>query len=339
MSRRWRVAARASLPVLLPVLLPVALLLAFAAASVWSPWQPDARFVVAAPLLTTRIVGDEFPKRLIDPIGRERLLSAPPRRIASAVLAADEMLAALVAPERVVSVTFHADNASLSAAAGAYPRAIHRNHGRIEELLALRPDLAVVASYSDAATVRLLLRGGVAVVRLADASRFDGIKASIRLLGAALGETERAAALVADMECRVEAVRGRVDGRPAPRVLYYALGGFTAGQGSLVDEMITLAGGNNVVREAGVGAHGRISEELAIALQQDVVLVSGWQDGQAPAEAVLSRHASWSQVPAIRDGRIHVVSGAWLTSVSQDSVRGVEVIAELLHPDVFDVAD
>ena len=60
---------------------------------------------------------------------------------------------------------------------------------------------------------------------------------------------------------------------------------------------------------------------------------------QAPAEAVLSQHAAWRQVPAIRDGRIHVVSGAWLTSVSQDSVRGVEVIAELLHPDAFDAAD
>jgi iron complex transport system substrate-binding protein len=141
------------------------------------------------------------------------------------------------------------------------------------------------------------------------------------------------------MEVRMDAVRQRVSARPAPRVLYYALGGFTAGDGSLVDEMITLAGGYNVAREAGIGAHGRISEELAIALQPDVVLVSGWQDGQAPAEAMLSRHAAWRQVAAIRDGRIHAVSGAWLTSVSQDSVRGVEVIAELLHPDAFDVAD
>jgi len=317
----------------------LALLLALAAAALWLRWQPDARFVVGAPLLQTRIVGEAFPKRLIDPIGRELLLPAPPRRIASAVLAGDEMLAALVASERVVSVTSYADNASLSAAAGLYPDSIHRNHGRIEELLALQPDLAVVASYNDAVTVRLLLRSGVAVVRLADASSFGGIGSAIRTLGAAVGESARAEALVLNMEERIAAVQKRVAARPAPRVLYYALGGFTAGPGSLVDEMITLAGGRNVVREAGIGAHGRISAELAIALQPDVVLVSGWQDGQAPAEAVLSQHAAWRQVPAIRDGRIHVVSGAWLTSVSQDSVRGVEVIAELLHPDAFDAVD
>ncbi|MGB5736940.1 MAG: ABC transporter substrate-binding protein, partial [Thiohalocapsa sp.] len=233
----------------------------------------------------------------------------------------------------------YADNASLSAAAGAYPEAIHRNHGRIEELLALQPDLAVVASYNDAMTVRLLLRSGVAVVRLADAASFQGIGAAIRTLGAALGESALAETLVTDMQQRLDAVRQRVAGQPSPRVLYYALGGFTAGKGSLVDEMITVAGGHNVARDAGVSAHGRISAELAIALQPDVLLVSGWQDGQAPAEAVLSGQAAWRQVPAIRDGRVHVVSGAWLTSVSQDSVRGVEVIAELLHPDAFDAAD
>lgn len=313
----------------------LALLLAFAAAAAWLWWQPDARFVVASPLLTTRVEGDAFPKRLVDPIGRELVIAEPPRRIASAVLAGDEMLAALVAPERVVSVTFYADNPSISAAAGAFPAGIYRNHGQVEELLARQPDLAVVAGYSNAATVRLLLRSGIAVVRLAKADSFSAIGSAIRTLGAALGEPGRAEALVAQMDARIDAVRLRVTGLTAPRVLYYALGGFTAGEGSLVDEMITLAGGHNVVRDAGVSAHGRISAELAIALQPDVLLVSGWQAGQAPAAALLARQPVWRQLPAIRDGRVHAVRGAWLSSVSQDSVRGVEVIASLLHPDAL----
>lgn len=317
----------------------LALLLALAAVAAWVWWQPDARFVVASSLFTTRIEGDDFPKRLIDPIGRELVLAEPPRRIASAVLAGDEMLAALVAPERVVSVTSYADNASISAAAGVFPGSIYRNNGQVEELLARQPDLAVVASYSNAITVRLLLRSGIAVVRLANADSFSAIGSAIRTLGAAVGEPDRANALIGKMDAHIDAVRRRVAGLPRPRVLYYALGGFTAGEGSLVDEMITLAGGHNVVREAGVAAHGRISAELAIALQPDVLLVSGWQNGQAPAAAMLSAQPAWRQVPAIRDGRIHAVRGAWLTSVSQDSVRGVEVIASLLHPDAYDGSD
>ena len=314
-------------------------MLLLAAVLPWLATWPDARFVVDAPLVETRIEGDDFPKRLVDPIGRERVLAAPPRRIASAVLAGDEMLAALVPPQRVVSVTFYVDNASISAAADVYPPETRRNRGRIEELLAARPDLAVVANYNDAVTVRLLLRSGVAVVRLPDAESFAAIAAGIRTLGAAVGAPERAGALVAEMDARIERVRRRVADRPAPRVLYYALGGFTAGEGSLVDEMVRLAGGHNVARDAGIGAHGRISAELAIALQPDVLLVSGWQDGRAPAAALLAQQPAWRQVPAIRDGRIHVVRGAWLTSVSQESVRGVEEIAELLHPEGFAAND
>jgi iron complex transport system substrate-binding protein len=313
--------------------------LTLAAAAIWLIRPPDARFLVGAPLMRTQVIGDVFPKHLIDPIGRETVLGQPPRRIVSAVLAGDEMLAALVAPERIASVTFYADNPAISAAAGVFPSSTNRNHGRIEELLAQQPDLAVVASYNDAVTVRLLLKTGVAVVRLPDARSFADIVSGIQTLGSAVGAADRAAAVVANMQTRIAAVRRRVAGRARPRVLYYALGGFTVGRGSLIDEMIALAGGRNVAREAGVAAHGRISAELAIALQPAVLLVSGWQDEQAPAAMMLTEQPAWQQVPAVQDGRIHVVRGAWLTSVSQDSIRGVEVIARLLHPDAFDGED
>ena len=304
---------------------------ALAAASLWFWWQPDARFVLEVPLLQTRIVGEEFPKRLIDPIGRELLLPAPPRRIASAVLAGDEMLAALVASERVVSVTSYADNASLSAAAGAYPDSIHRNHGRIEELLALQPDLAVVASYNDAVTVRLLLRSGVAVVRLADASSFGGIGSAIRTLGAAVGESARAETLVLDMEGRIAAVQQRVAARPAPRVLYYAVGGFTAGPGSLVDEMITLAGGRNVVRVA--GHRCAWPHQCGVGDRAATGCGAGQQlaGRTGAAEAALSQHAAWRQVPAV-PRRAGPCGERGLADVGiAGGVSGVEVIADLLH--------
>jgi iron complex transport system substrate-binding protein len=313
--------------------------LALAAAAIWLTRPPDARFLVGAPLVHTQIIGQAFPKRLIDPIGRETVLARPPRRIVSAVLAGDEMLAALDVPECIASVTFYVDNPAISAAAGVFPSSINRNHGRIEELLAQQPDLAVVASYNDAVTVRLLLKTGVAVVRLPDAKSFADIVSGIQTLGSAVGAGDRAAAVVANMQARIAAVRRHVLGLPRPRVLYYALGGFTVGRGSLIDEMITLAGGRNVAREAGVAAHGRISAELAISLRPDVLLVNGWQDEQAPAETMLAEQPAWRQVPAVKGGRIHVVRGAWLTSVSQDSIRGVEVIARHLHPDAFDGED
>ncbi len=42
---------------------------------------PSAAFVAGGALDGTRIVGEGFPKRLIDPLGREHLLQAPPQRV------------------------------------------------------------------------------------------------------------------------------------------------------------------------------------------------------------------------------------------------------------------
>ncbi len=322
---RWLVVAAVSLAVLLLL---------------WSDHLMDVRFVAGGRLGATRVLasdanGDAFPKVLVDPIGREIRLARPPRRIVSAVLSGDEMLAGLTDTERVLGVTYLADDAGISGVAGHYPGSTARNHGKIEELLALEPDLVVVEGYSDAATVRLLLRGGIAVVRFVDSNGFAAIEQNILTLGAAIGEGGRAAALVQDMRDRIDAVGERVRGRVRPRVLYLTPDGSTVGPGSLIDEMIELAGGYNVTRDTGLHEYGRLSTELAIALQPDVLLLSGWQTVAGASAWPPLDDPIWQRVPAVVSGQVHRVHGAWLSSVSQTSVRGVEVIASLLHPAAF----
>lgn len=296
---------------------------------------PSAELAAGGALAGTRVAEPGFPKRLVDPLGREHRLEAPPRRIVSAVLAGDEMLAALVSPERVAGVTYLADDPGISNVTGHFPATVARVREEVESLLALAPDLVLVASHTDAATVRLLLGAGVAVVRFPSFEGIADVAANLATLGEIVGEPAKAQALVEDIGRRLGRIRVRVAGRGRPRVLYYSPGGFTGGPGSLTDEMIQLAGGHNVVRDTGITGDRRITDELAIALQPEVVIVSAWTAGASPQAQMLRSDPAWRQVPAVRDGRIHTLRGAWVTSGSQHRIEGIEALARLLHPDAF----
>jgi len=298
---------------------------------------PSEAFVAGGQLGGTQVTGEGFPKRLIDPLGREHQLAAPPRRVASAILAGDEMLAGLVSPSRVVGVTDIVDDPGISNVADHYPDEIPRIRAEIEALLALRPDLVLVSTHSDAIGVRMLLTAGVAVARFAAFDSFDEVARNLHLLGEILGVPGAARNRVAEMHQRLAAVREAVALRPRPRVLYYSLSGSTGGPGTLTDEMIQLAGGYNLVRETGISGYQRITRELAIALQPEVVILSDWSGGgDASGAEQLSTDPAWQAVPAVRNGRVYALRGAWVTSGSQFRVAGVEALARLLHPEAFD---
>jgi iron complex transport system substrate-binding protein len=282
----------------------------------------------------TRVEGAAFPKRLVDPAGRAVVLPRPPQRIVSGYLASDELLAALVDRSRVAAASVFADDRSSSNCLGAYPPPIARVRGEAEEILALHPDLVFITNFTEDGTVRLLAGAGVPLVRFTDWDSFAGIAADIRLTGAAVAAEAAADALAASVERRVRAVTERARGLPRPRVLFYELPGFTRGAGSLVDEMIERAGGQNVAREAGIKGAGQIGIESILALAPDVIVFPVL--GSAPVlPASVAASPGWTELPAVRAGRVHVVPSATVTSVSQHAARGLEAMAHIIHPEVF----
>ena len=119
-------------------------------------------------------------------------------------------------------------------------------------------------------------------------------------------------------------------------MLFYNLNGYTSGVDTIVDEMIQLAGGYNVVRDVGISGTQKISQEMAMGLEPDVILMSGWSELSVsqPSE-LLMENPSWQQVPAIQNNRVYDLRGYWVLSVSQYSWNGIGQIAQRLHPGAF----
>ncbi len=273
-----------------------------------------------------------FPKRLVDPVGGSTLLRQPPRRIASATLASDEILLELVGAEALVGVTRFIDDPHLSLDAGAAPAAIPRIEARAERLLPLSPDLAVVANFTRAETVHITQAAGVPLLRLGAFTSFEDVFANIRRLAAATGTETKAERWIRTLRERVHRIEDRSAAAPPPRVLYLAGGTYTAGRGSLVDEILTRAGAHNCARDVGLEGSVPIATEVAIALQPEMVLMTGWNPahGRALAER-LRGDPRWRDVPAVRDHRVVVMHSALLLSVTHHVVDALEAVHRTVY--------
>ena len=287
---------------------------------------------------TTKIEGQGFPKTLIDTTGIKFFLKKPPERILSATLASDHILSGLINPARLVAVSSYVDYPSLSNIVGFFDKSIDRTQGEIESMLALQPDLVFVASYSNPETVRYLLRSGIAIVRLSEFNSFSDIFNNIRIVAnvtdtKALGET-----MIENLQKRIDFIKIQVKDKKPPRVLYYDLNGYSVGGNSLMDEAIQLSGGFNVASNVLADGENKISEELAISLQPDVIVINQWvfnqAEGQISPLTILKNKKAWAEVPAVKNNHIYAVPGTWLRSVSQHRIKGVEAIAKLLHPEI-----
>ncbi|MGE3538560.1 MAG: ABC transporter substrate-binding protein [Candidatus Tectimicrobiota bacterium] len=288
-------------------------------------------------LQASRVDPGPFPKRLLDPGGVTHVLPAPPQRIVSTVLSGDEMLLDLARLDQIAAVTPYIDTPGMSNSTGRVPATIPRLQANAEAIIAVQPDLVLVASYNRSEEVRVLVAAGMPLLRLGNFASFQEVMANIITLGAAVGVEARATALVQQMQQRLAAVERRVQGRPRPRVLYYAPGGSTVGADTLIDEMIERAGGRNVTREVHSTGWPNLPLELVLRLQPEVLIIPVWS---LAADADVARtHLQdplWQQVPAVQHGRVYAIRGAWLTTISQHAVQGVEAMARCLHPEGFE---
>jgi iron complex transport system substrate-binding protein len=254
--------------------------------------------------------------------------NAPARRIASLNLSADEILVELVSPDRLVAVTAFADDPGNSNIVGRIPKSITRiTHAQLERLVELQPDLVIVSDFSDADFLHMLTVSGLRYHRLGGLESMAGIRRAIQGLADAVGESAKGTALVARFDAALRDLDGRLRGAPRPRVLWWN-DPDTGGTGTLIDDIITRAGGRNVAAELQLSGVRPVGAERALAADPDFFLVAAGGD-----RAKLAAHPVLGQARAVKAGHIIEMPPGLLMTLTHYAARSCGFLAHALHPD------
>jgi iron complex transport system substrate-binding protein len=266
-----------------------------------------------------------FPVKLTDDAGRVVSIDSVPKRVVCLAPANTEIVYALGALDRVVGVTTYDD----------YPAQVKDiakmgdfQTPNLEAIAAAKPDLVLVTGGVQA-DVLSKLEGLGAKILVIDPKNLAGVFASISTVSKALGAEARGTQVTDSMKAKLTDIKTRI-GSEAPVTCFVEIGWnplFTAGRGTLMDDLITHAGGKNVVTQQGYVGY---STEQLLRDQPRVYLGAKSSMGDPFA---IDQRPGYQRLVAVISGRVIVLDDNIVSRPGPRVVEGVLAIARVLHPD------
>ncbi len=156
-------------------------------------------------------------------------------------------------------------------------------HESAEEIVALRPDLVLVAGQAGPTTRAALQRMNIPTATFGVPFTVDQSCQQVRRIAALVARPERGKALVARIQ-RALAASAPAPGDPPLSALVFEAGGLVSARGTLIDEVMTRAGFTNAATRYGLTRTGAVSLERLIA-DPPQVLLAGEASPGAPTWA------------------------------------------------------
>lgn len=268
---------------------------------------------------------------IVDDYGRSVKLSGIAERIVSVSPSPTEILFAVGAGSQVVGVDdysdFPAETANITKV-GSYTL-------NLEVIISLDPDLIVCSDLVPRAQLdQLSTQQGIPYFIFATRTMEDVYK-DIRLAGGLTGHTTEADELVTSLQTRVDAVTGKTLApnvtKPRAYIEYYPL--WTYGPGSFGDDLIRLAGGENIAANAS-NEYPELTSEFIIA-QDPEIIVYTIGPMTMTTEAEIAGRMGWDGISAIADDKIYSIDDNLLSRYGPRIVDGLEQLAEMIHPELF----
>ena len=203
----------------------------------------------------------------------------------------------------------------------------------VEMILALKPDLVVQGGVAKGMPALKRLEAAQVPVAMFAPHDFAGLFSTITRLGALTGREEAAAALTRSMEAKLAEVAQRVANRPRPRVFFEVreLNLLAAGQGSLVNDIITRAGGENIVTSP--QKLTLYSLEALIQANPEVYIIQKGPMNRSPEDIYTRPY--FQELKAVKTRRVLVVDESLYSRPGPRSAEAVEQLARFLHPEAW----
>jgi iron complex transport system substrate-binding protein len=227
-----------------------------------------------------------------------------PRRIVCLVEEPTEVLYALGEEHRIVGISGF--TVRPARARKEKPKVSAFTSAKVDQILALKPDLAIGFSDIQADIAAELVRRGVEVW-ISNHRSVAGILDYVRRLGAMVGAAAKAEAYADALERGVEAVAAKAAAFPVrPRVYFEEWDEPRISGIQWVAELVRIAGGDDVFPELAAEslAKQRILANDEAILARDPQIVFGSWCGKKFQPGTVAARPGWAGVSAVRDGQL-----------------------------------
>jgi iron complex transport system substrate-binding protein len=271
-------------------------------------------------------------QRFKDEVGREVIVPFPPKKIVSLAPNITEILFSLGLDQEIVGVSIHCnfpEKVQSKVRVGSYISL------DFEKIVSLKPDLIIATGAGNTRDmVERLERLGFPTYVIFPKNVEDVIR-SVGHLSQLVGREKEGAEIIQEMKRRRERVVELTLGLPRPRV-FLQIGEapiVTVGKNSFADDLIRLAGGDNVAGNE-KEMYPRFGMEEILKRSPEVILISS-MNPRGNYQKVLQEWSRWKTIPAVKNGQIHLIDSDLIDRPSPRIIEGLEEMARLLHPDRF----
>lgn len=274
--------------------------------------------------------------QVTDGLNRNVSLANPAQRIVSMAPSATEVLFAIGAGDQVVgrdSFSNYPETVKVLQDVGG-----SMGDYSYETIVSLNPDLVLASETNTPEQVKALEDLGLIVYYVKNPVDLDGLYSILETAGLITGHVQESSDLVESLKTRVAKVTQTMAEAKSTPLVFYELDGsdgskpWTTGPGTYMDMLINMAGGKNagaVLQDS----WAQISLEELLIQDPDLIILGDSAYGFTP-EQVMTR-TGWDSLSAVKENHIYSFNDDLFSRVGPRLVDGLEELAKLIHPELF----
>lgn len=283
---------------------------------------------------------------VVDQLGRIVTVPKNIKRVAALHHFGGKVVFALGAQDLLVDqALYHHENeamARINPEFAAKPKLIQGHGVNHEEMVALRPQIAIAYTSFDPSELEQLESAGIKVVAIRGETLDESFE-GVRLVAKVLGRERRGEEYIADCRKLCSLVAERIASIPPEKRVKVMFSGpkniFSVATGDMLqDTLLTMAGGRNVASSL-KGFWATVSPEQIAAWDPDVIFLGSSLD--AYGAGALSDNPQLTTVNAVKNRRVYVFPSniGWWDYPAPHCVLGLVWAAKTLYPEQFQDVD
>ena len=202
----------------------------------------------------------------------------------------------------------------------------------IEKIIELKPDVVFASGLVEADSVKQLRDVGINVVLINDQDRFEGVYQTILDMGKILDSNVKSSEIVKGMQDKVASVLAKVKDVAKPKVYfvvdYGQYGEYTATGDTFLGQMLEMAGGNNIAKDA---KGYKYNIEDIVVNNPDIILCSNLYDSKA---GIIKANA-YIDLDAVKNGKVVELDDSMANRQGPRLADGLELLAKSIHPELY----